>query len=305
MSTVEISRREFLRWAGLACSAALTGCFPMQSRPAEKPTVAPAVPATKDQASEILSRTHQEVRRLVETYPQDSIVRKVYLGKLADISPVFADNLPVGVSDPRVTYARTVFGQAEYNAIHQFRYFLNRDQSLKDYFTLKKQAVAVYFSPNWLNSKNDAVKTLALEKEAYTLALWEPFSRIILNTYLAQGRIEKIDPAVGEAEIARTLARQILVENEDVRKLYDYAGYLPVLSRVGDLLATEDPILETELGYSNLPKIYKLAKQKSIELEGLQFGSKEFLQLAFDPEGPWAEMILDPSIPGPSLPLPS
>lgn len=294
MANAEISRRQFLYNAGVASATLfLASCSPSP--------VVRETPPRQDQTQEVLTltRIHQEVRRLVETYPQDSIIRKVYLGNLTDISPVFTSVLPVGIADPKVAYSRIHFTQAEYTPTHRFSYFLNRDQSQKDYATLKKQTVAIYFSPLWLNSKNDTVKMLSLEKEAYTLALWESFSRIILNTYLAYGSINKIDPAVTEMEIARTLARQILIENPDVRKLYDYAGYLAVLSKVGNVLVIQNPEVETELNYSNLPEIYKVAKQRGIKFGGLEFGSKEFLQLAFDTNGPWARMILDPSIPGP------
>lgn len=300
MAIVEQARK-FFRVTGAALL--LTGCTPEQPKPIAKPPIVREAPPPPDQTQAVLMRIHQEVRRLVQFYPEDSIIRRVYLGNLSAISPVFVGTLPVGIADPKAAYARTEFAQAEYTSMHRFRYFLPRDQSLKDYATLKAQKVAIYFSPLWLNSKNDAVKILALEKEAYTVALWEPFGRIMLNTYLAQGIIERIDPAVTEAEIARTLARQIPIENPAVRKLYDYAGYLPLLAKVGQILAMQNPQVTTELAYSNFPEIYRLAKQRGIQFEGLQFGSREFLQLAFDTRGPWVKLILQPSIPGP-IPLP-
>lgn len=300
MAIVEQARR-FFYVAGTALL--LTGCTPDQPKPIAKPPVVRETPPPPDQTQEVLFKIHQEVRRLVQFYPDGSIIKQVYLGNLSAISPVFVGTLPVGIADPKVTYARTEFTQAEYTPMHRFRYFLPRDQSLKDYATLKAQKVAIYFSPLWLNSKNDGVKMLALEKEVYTVALWEPFGRIMLNTYRAQGIIEKIDPAVTEAEIARTLARQISIENPTVRKLYDYAGYLPVLAKVGQILEIQNPQVTTELGYSNFPEIYRLAKQRGIKFEGLQFGSREFLQLAFDTRSPWVKLILQPSIPGP-IPLP-
>lgn len=295
MRTVEKIGR-FMCAAGAAF--VLTSCSPDKPKTIERPPIVKENPPKQDQTQEILTRIHQEVSRLAQTYPQDSIIRNVYLGNLSSISPVFTDALPVGIADPKAAYARTQWGQAEYTPSDRFNYFLNSDSSQKGYATLKKQAVAIYFSPVWLNSQNDNVKKLALEKEAYTLALWEPFSRIALNTYLSQGKISKVDPTVTDIEIARTLARQILIDNPDVRKLYDYAGYLPILQKVGKL-ATQNSRAETELNYSNLLKIYNLAKEKGIQFADLQFGSKEFLQLAFDPDGSWAQMILNPAIPGP------
>lgn len=256
-------------------------------------------PLKPDQTQELLTKIHQEVIRLLQTYPQDSIIRKVYLGNLSDISPVFKGTLPLGIADPIKAYSSNRFGNAEYSPQDRFSYFLNQDRSLKGYSTLQKQELAIYFSPTWLDTKNDDVKRLALEEEAYTLALWEPFSRIILNTYLAQGRIDKIDPQVTDEEIGRTLARQILIENKDVRKLYDYAGYLAILFKVGELVEKHDLEIDKELSYSNLPKIYNLAKLRGVKFENLQFTSREFLQLAFDNNGSWGKMILDPSIPGP------
>lgn len=278
----------------------LASCSPQQPQATDKPPVVREAPPQPDQTQVFLTRTHQEVIRLLQDYPEDSITRKAYLGNLSEISPIFADALPVGIADPKEAYSRTHFAQAEYSPKHRFNYFSNHDQSLKGYATLQRQEVAVYFSPVWLDTKSDAVKKLVLEKEAYNLALYEPFSKIILNTYLTQGRIDKTDPQITEDEIARTLARQILFENAEVRKLYDYAAYLPLLSRVGKLLESQDPEIEKELNYSNLAEIYRLAKEKGIKFENLQGGSREFLQLALDINGPWAKMILDPSIAGPA-----
>lgn len=184
-----------------------TSCSPDQPKAVTKTPIVRTAPPTHDRTQEVLSLTHQEVKRLAETYPQDSIIRTVYLGNLADISPIFAGTLPVGIADPNVAYSRLRLGRAEYTPADRFSYLLNRDRSQKGYATLKKQEVAVYFSPLWLNSKNDAVKALVLEKEAYGLTLWEPLSKMALNTYLAQGKITKIDPGTTEAEIARTLTR--------------------------------------------------------------------------------------------------
>lgn len=205
----------------------------------------------------------------------------------------------IGIADPNVTYARTGFGRPEYSSTDRFKCILNSNQKQAYYATLESLPVAIYFSPTWLNSKNDDVKKLALEKEAYTVALFEPFGEIAIGPYRSQSQIIKIDPSVTEAEIVRTFTRQILIENADVLKLYDYASYLLVLPQVGDLLASQNPETITELRFSNLPTIYNLAKQKGIKFEGLTFGSKEFLQTAFDPNGPWAKMILSPSVSGP------
>ena len=76
------------------------------------------------------------------------------MGNLSAISPVFVGTLPVGIADPKVTYARTAFTQAEYTPVHRFRYLLSRDKSLKDYATLKEQKVAVFFSPLYKNFQN-------------------------------------------------------------------------------------------------------------------------------------------------------
>lgn len=251
--------------------------------------------------TEQLNRVHQEVRHLALMYPEDSLVRKVYLGNLAEINPIFPSPLPVGFIDP-APYARTYFGKAEYTSVKRFRYFLARDGSIADYATLQKQAVSISFSDKWLSSTNDRVKSLALEKEALQISLWEPFSRIVLNTYLSQGRVEKLDPTVTEQEIAHTFTRNLLIENADVRKLYDYAGYIAVLPKVGQLLMEGNPQVIAEANYSNLPSIYELARKRNVVFDGLAFASTDFLRMAFDPNSPWVAIILDPTIPVPPPP---
>lgn len=267
---------------------------------ASKEPIQPPVQATR-QSNENLNRVHQEVRRLALMYSVDSLVRKVYLGNVAEISPIFVAPLPVGFVSPE-TYATTIFGQAEYTPNKRFRYSLTRDRSVVDYATLRKQVVSIVFSEKWLSTTRDQVKVLALEKEALQLGLWEPFSQIALNTYLSQGRVEKIDPTTSDQEIARTFARNLLIENAQVRKLYDYAGYLAVLPKVGQLLASQDPQIIAELNYSNMPQVYNLAKKNEVQFEGIAVNSTDFLSLAFDPNSNWAAMISSSSLPAPAAP---
>ena len=289
----------------------LTSCspdkpVPFDKTPVEKTVPLPIFPTASpkvDFTTEILNKLSNELGRLVQTTPADSLIRKVYLEDLNAISPIFSGKLPIGITE--AAYARTNFGRAEYSPEHRFNYFLERDGSLAGYSTIRKMDVAISFSTVWLNSQSDAVKMLAVEKEAFQLALWEPFTRIISNSYLAQGRITKTDTTVTDWEIAQSLARVIAIQNYEVRKLYDYAGYLAVLPGVGKVLASEGPQAERELNYSSLLKIHQMAKTKRISFETLQFGSKEFLQTAFDPKGAWAKMISDPSIPGPELSNPN
>lgn len=139
---------------------------------------------------------------------------------------------------------------------------------------------------------------MAIEKEAIGLALFEGFSKIALNTYLSQGRIERIDPNVTDQEIARTLGYILLTENPDISKLFDYAAYLSIMQKTGRLIYQNTDIIN-ELRVSNIYTIYQMAKDKNISFEQITPGSKEFWSLAFSPESPWVKMILDPSVPGP------
>lgn len=288
------ARREILlSLAGLAIAA----CSPQrESAKSLQPT-----PSSQPEQVEQLKRVHQEVRRLALMYPADSLFRKVYLGNVAEISSIFVSPLPVGFITPE-PYSRVVFGKAEYSPNKRFRYSLARNRSVADYETLQKQTVSILFSEVWLSTTKDQVKILALEKEALQIGLWEPFSQIALNTYLSQGRIERLDPTVTDQEIARTFARNLLIENADVRKLYDYAGYLAVLPRVGSLLNSQDPRTVTELNYSNLPQVYDLARKNNIPFDRLEVASTDFLRLAFDPESKWAVMISNPALPTPAAP---
>ena len=254
---------------------------------------------------EILPKTEQqivkeEVKRLVEKYPQDSIVRTVYSQQApTQLSPIFKHPIEITFIDP-VTYARSSYSDAKLSEQKRFRYFLERDSSLKDYSTLESVKVSIAFSSYWLRTKNDEVKDLVIEKEAIGLALWEGFSKIALNTYLKQGKIEKIDLSVTDQEIARTLAYILLTENPNISKLFDYAAYLAIMQTVERLIDQNNASVNQELKESNVLTIYQMAKDKNIPFEQIKPGSQEFWTLAFSPESPWVKMILDPSIPGPS-----
>lgn len=298
MAIVEIKKLMLITGA----SFAITGCLPEPQKQTVPPPVVREVAPPTDLTQETLTKIHQEVVRLARIYPPDSLINRVYLGNLSDLSPVFRSPMRIGIADPSVAYARTAFTNLEHTPHPRFRYFLYRDGSIADYQTLTGMDITIYFSPRWLEGGNDQVKALGLEKEAFAVGLWEAFSRITLNTYIMQGRIDKVDPQVKEAEIARTLARQLLMENDAVRKLYDYAGYLAIMPKVSILLSQHDPNVEQELGvHSNFLEIYRRARARSIDFDSLNPNSKEFLQLAFDPNSPWTQMILDPDVPGPRL----
>lgn len=296
-----MTRREFLRQAalrtietsgaGMFLPWLFSACSPAKKAPS------PQQPSYPDQQ---LSLVQQEVKRLVLTYPEDSWIRKIYLGNVAEINPLFASPLSIGFINPAV-YSSIRFGETEYTSDKRFRYFLTSDRSLVDYATLWKMSAAILFSEVWLSTQNDQVKIIALEKEAMQIRLWESFSRIALNTYLSQGEVDRIDPKVTDQEIANTFARNLLIENAEVRKLYDYAGYLGILPKVGELLTQKDPQITAELKYTNLPTIYDLAKKRGILFEGLEFASIDFLRMAFDPNSPWVTIIRDSSLPAPAM----
>lgn len=267
--------------------------LPVTPQPKEEP---PTPSARAIPNADILIR--REVERLAQNYGPDTIIRKVYLGgSFEGLSPIF--NLPIPVRlAPEGVYATTIFGQATYNPGRIFRYILEADGSVSDYAILQHQQATIAFSSAWLSS-SDQVKALAFEKEPFTIAIWESFSQIVLNIYLAQGRLHRFDQTVSIEEIARTLARNLIIENRDAHKLYDYAGYFVILPKVGRLLTLEDPIINQQLNYSNLPEIYQRAIQANIPFERLSFPSEQFFDLAFNPESTWAKIILDPRLPGP------
>lgn len=291
----EITRRRFLRGSGLLFTGlVIKGCSNIKNQTIETPT-----PDSTSETLRLLERTKQEVMRLAKTYPENSIVRTVYLGDLSKICPIFIQPLKIGIADPKTAYTRTYFGEANHSPNRRFRYYLERDQSKADYSTLTSQDLTIFFSPLWLNAALDQVKILALEKEALTVASWEPFSAIALQIYQSQGKIEKIDSSVKDIEIGRTLTRQLFIENPLVRKLYDYSGYLLILRKVEDLFQTGNEQAKKDLSYTNIPAIYAKAKAAGVEFESLTFNSPEFWRVAFDQRSPWVKIISDPSIPGP------
>ncbi len=286
--------------AAMAGMIAFSGCDQESLNITPTPIVRNAAPKP-DQTQEMLVKIQKEVQRLAGTYPPDSFVNKVYLGNLSQLNPFFKSPVNIGIADP-TEYAQISFINPKYSSNPRFRYFLDRDQSTADYRTLDQLDIAIAFSPAWLNS-SDQVKALTMEKEASALPIWESFNQITLNTYLFQGKIEAIDPQITSLEIARTFGRQLLFESTTVQKLYDYAGYLAVLPKVGQLIKLQDPQINKDLFVStNLGTIYRLAEQRKINFD-LQFGSEEFLSLAFNIDGPWGRMIADPTIPSPPSPI--
>ncbi len=296
---------EIPTWAriGLSVTALsnILGCQatgPDSNSIAKTPTVMVS-PSKPDQAQDFLQRIQQEVIRLARLQPPDSLINTVYRGDISTINPIFKSRVRSGTTSE---YAQISFIDAKYSPVDRFRYTLQRDQSAKNYATLDQLDVAISFSNFWLIS-TDQVKLLAMEKEAYNLALWNSFCQSSLATYRAQGRIDLIDPTVTEQELANTMGRQLVIENSLVQKLYDYAGYLAIMPQVGHLLELNDPKINRDLfNHSNIGKIYQLAKERNIEVN-LQFGSREFLATAFDLNGPWGQMISDPSVDSPPLPI--
>ncbi len=295
------SRRDFLRYSlaftgGVILPSVLNlSCAPQPKQPEPEPI---------QETLDLLERTHQEVIRLAQAYPEDHLVRKVYLGDLNQVSPIYKSPLKVGVIPPGSSLAQTHFGKTELSSEKRFRYFLTRDGSVADYSTLTSMEITISFSPVWLNGSYDEVKNLALEKEAYTIAQWESFSRIALDIYLNQGRIEKIDPTVTDIEIGRTLTRNLLMDDPRLLKLFDYAGYLMFLDKAEQLLASNDSHLIEELNTSNLPRIYSLAREAGVDYRGVVFDSKDYYWTALADNSPWVDIISNPSIPGPVISIP-
>lgn len=271
--------------------------------PTQEPTQEPWV-QPNDETLQLLKETKAEVVRLLDNYPDNSIIKRIYLdNNLTDFNSIFVNPVGIGIADPNVAYARTKYGITEYSPEKRFVYYWEVDGSLADYATLETMELSVYFSPTWLNSQSDRVKQLALEKEAYTIAQWSGFSMIALSSYQTQGEIELIDPEVTEFEVANTLARNLLIENPDVLKLYDYAAYLLLMERAGEVVNTGTEQEIEELKYSNIFNIYVRALEAGVDFKDMVFGSEKYYGTAFNPGGAWGRMILDPEVPGPD-PLP-
>lgn len=278
----------------------LVGC-----RVNNQPVPSKSEPTPKILPSEVTETLEQqiqkEIRRLALQASEDSITRKIYLGNLTSISSVFNPSLRIGAINPEVAFARQGFDNPRYSPNKRFRYTLHRDGSVADYETLERLDCSIYFSPLWLRFKSDTVKTAAMQKEASSLFLFESFTQIALNTYSQQGKIDKIDPNVKEDEIARTLGLILNSQDANVRKLFDYAGYLAILPEVGKIVESVDTEAQRELAYTNAPAIYTMAKDRGITAQTLEFGSAEFLNMAFSQSSPWVQMIQSPNIPEPKV----
>lgn len=238
---------------------------------------------------------------MASKYPQGSIVRTVYSGEApTQLSPIFKNPVKIKSIPLSVAYARVAYTNGEFSKQKRFRYFLETDSSSKDYSTLESVRLSIRFSSAWLAAKSDEVKDLAVEKEAIGPALFEGLSKIMLNTHLSQGKIERIDPNVTDQEIARTFAYLALGDNLDIAKLFDYAAYIAIMQKAGKLIEQNDPTIMQDLRATNIERIYRMAKDRHINFDQIKPFSQEFWTLAFNPDSPWVKMILDPSVPGPS-----
>lgn len=57
---------------------------------------------------------------------------------------------------------------------------------------------------------------------------------------------------VTDQEIARTLGYILLTENSDIRKLFDYTAYLPIMEKAGKLIDQNNTEIINELRVSNI-----------------------------------------------------
>lgn len=285
------TRREFLIGAGAVLASACTNSQ-IQSDPQEF-SHTPELPP--------LEKLRAEVRRLALQFPSGSYVRQVYTKNLSVFSGVFTPELYINFVDPQKAYTRVRFGNAKYTPEKRIRYIDDQGTPL-ELPTLTKLHVMFYASSKWLETQSDEVKRLALEKEAAQVALWKFFSEMALFSYVKYGKIEIIDQKVPvtREDIAQTLHMHLQNTAPEFVKLEDYAGYLAVMPSVWTLVESGNKEALTELRrYTNLLAIYEKAITRGIPVQNLQFDSHEFRKLAFTVNSPWAQMILDPSTPGP------
>lgn len=310
MSEKSISRRELLKRApfllALPATLANSACqAPKSVRPeqARVPTPVPTLTQKELEAQTIRRQILAELDRLSAPYPEGSTIRKVYRGRLSEVSPIFPNYPKLRLIDPSFAIA---FDFSDYvnSPSPRFRYRLNNNGSVKDYKTLDHTDITFFIPPTWLRL-SDETKEFVMDKEAKNLKVFDDFAKhIILPTYIPQGTIEKIDLQVTEAEIARTFAMDQLSNNGNLLKIYDYYGYLAKFEDIARLEgAGNQKVLQELDDNSNIIEIYKKAKGLNIPFRTLEVGSLEFLKVAFGGNNtPWIRLVLDPSTPGPYKP---
>lgn len=277
---------ERLKWLRFAAATFATGLIQ-----ADHPALLPNSPAIIRE-----STLSQEVQRLAQTYPKDSIVRKVYTDNLSRINPIFRPNLQLSMDTLENALAAIRFKDQLFSEKQRFVTLSLSNQVKVQRPTLDQMTVEVVLFPQWFES-GDSFKKLLMEKEALNIFLFDSFSQSVLETtWLRQAKIFKIDSTVTQLEIARTLGYQILMESPDALKLFDYAGFLPLLSRVESFDIQQRPA-------GILPDLYRRAQMLGIPFQELKPGTDEFWYVATGANSPWVKMVLNPSMPHPPKPI--
>lgn len=295
-----LSRREFLKLIfGAAGGILLTSCG-IKNTPSAPPTETPA--PREPGEDEVIDNIRQEVKRLALTLPQGNQVREIYTAQdLTSISPIFASPLEYGALI-HPSMAETFFHSPVYSAQEKFSYLYSQDGSTANYLTLESAKLRVLLPQNF-PELTDEVKLLILRKEANTIIQWEAFSRYVVYPFFtSNGTITKLDPTVEDRQISSTLAWKFLTENPNILKRYDYAGYIPIMSGVGRILASGNQQAIAELKVSNADEIYTLAQQQGINFEGVTEDPAKFIQLAYSDTSPWVAIIDNPNVAGPVQP---
>lgn len=276
------TRRKFIKQGlGLLIFPLVIACRPNQSTP-------------QPEVSKETTIIRSEVARLVQFWDPDTVIRKIYTGGVfPGLDPIFTLPVPTGFSEGRGYSLVHAAGNVS-SPTTRFEYFPQPKGGKVALPTPIHHNISIMFSRNWLNTKDDRLKRLAIEKETLYIGLWNPFSTILKNSYAQNGPINKLDATVTDQEIANAMAIYTLGTEPGIRKIYDFAGYLVILPKVGQLLSLNDPKFTQEIeSYTNLKRVYDAARAKNIPFDKVGFNSREFYQLAFDPNSPWAQMVAD------------
>lgn len=252
------------------------------------------------------TKVRNEVRRLAQKLEDGSLVKRLYLDPhyMKELSPLFTPLRVVAASRTKDFYSAILMVTP---LSPDEQYILHTPDSApmprKRYQSIE---VSIAFSPSWLETTSDEVKTLAMKKEAIHLLLW-PSMKLIAEEEFKRKRwtIQITKPGLSPEIALQSAIYDYLFTDEDAFKLYEYAGYLGILWRLEQLLQTETgdhaAEIRKRMGLLDLPEE---ARKRQIPLEALQFENtptEQFLRYAFTEGSPWVNLVLNPKYPSPSI----
>lgn len=252
------------------------------------------------------TQIQNEVKRLAGELDDKSLVKRLYLDPnyTKELSSLFTP-LKIAAAKQEEYYASTRW-KIDLSPHDQYL-FLKPNVSPIPRKTYSSIRVSIEFNNNWLKTKSETVKTLAMKKEAIHLLLWPYLVAITANEFQKKGlSIQIIEPGLSYEKALHTATYDYVMLDEDASKNLDYAGYLGILFEIEQIQKTgteqERRELRSNIGTLGLPEE---ARKRHIPIEQLQWTNgptEEFLFYAFSAGSPWLDIVRNPRYPSPQIP---